>query len=135
MRLNTFIQTAKDHQWEEERNGVLGSPVIVRSEGVGVVGAIVPWNVPQFVTMSKLAPALLSGSTIVIKPSPETPLDAMLMAELLEEAGIPKGVVSVIPAGRAVGEHLVRHQDVDKLDFTDRKSVGEGKRVDDRFNP
>src|SRR3546814_17336615 len=95
MRLNTFIQTAKDHQWEEERNGVLGSPVIVRSEGVGVVGAIVPWNVPQFVTMSKLAPVLLSGSTIVIKPSPETPLAAMLMAELHEEAGIPKGVVSV----------------------------------------
>src|SRR3546814_12559979 len=82
--------------------------------------------------MSKLAPALLSGSTLVIKPSPETPLDAMLMAELLEEAGIPKGVVSVIPAGREVGEHLVRHKDVDKIAFTgstaaDRKSVVKGK--------
>jgi aldehyde dehydrogenase (NAD+) len=124
MMLNTFIQTAKDLDWEEERNGVLGSPVIVRSEGVGVVGAIVPWNVPQFVTMSKLAPALLSGSTIVIKPSPETPLDAMLMAELLEEAGIPKGVVSVIPAGREVGEHLVRHKGVDKIAFTGSTAAG-----------
>ncbi|MDP1820691.1 MAG: aldehyde dehydrogenase family protein [Acidimicrobiales bacterium] len=76
MMLNNFIEVATAHQWEEERMGVLGSPVIVRSEPVGVVGAIVPWNVPQFVTMSKLAPALLSGSTIVIKPSPETPLDA-----------------------------------------------------------
>ena len=103
---------------------MLGSPVIVRSEGVGVVGAIVPWNVPQFVTMSKLAPALLSGSTIVIKPSPETPLDAMLMAELLEEAGIPKGVVSVIPAGREVGEHLVRHRGVDKIAFTGSTAAG-----------
>jgi betaine-aldehyde dehydrogenase len=124
MMLNTFIETAKKLDWEEERTGVLGSPVIVRSEGVGVVGAIVPWNVPQFVTMSKLAPALLSGSTIVIKPSPETPLDAMLMAELLEEAGIPKGVVSVIPAGREVGEHLVRHRGVDKIAFTGSTAAG-----------
>ncbi|MGQ0832468.1 MAG: aldehyde dehydrogenase [Microthrixaceae bacterium] len=124
MMLNTFIQIAAAHEWEEERTGVLGSPVIVRSEGVGVVGAIVPWNVPQFVTMSKLAPALLSGSTIVIKPSPETPLDAMLMAELLDEAGIPKGVVSVIPAGREVGEHLVRHRGVDKIAFTGSTAAG-----------
>jgi betaine-aldehyde dehydrogenase len=124
MMLNSFIETAKALDWEEERTGVLGSPVIVRSEGVGVVGAIVPWNVPQFVTMSKLAPALLSGSTIVIKPSPETPLDAMLMAELLEEAEIPKGVVSVIPAGREVGEHLVRHRGVDKIAFTGSTAAG-----------
>jgi len=124
MMLNSFLQVASTYDWEEERTGVLGSPVIVRSEGVGVVGAIVPWNVPQFVTMSKLAPALLSGSTIVIKPSPETPLDAMLMAELLEEAGIPKGVVSVIPAGREVGEHLVRHRGVDKIAFTGSTAAG-----------
>ncbi len=124
MMLNSFIQVATDYDWEEERMGALGSPVIVRSEGVGVVGAIVPWNVPQFVTMSKLAPALLSGSTIVIKPSPETPLDAILMAELLEEAGIPKGVVSVVPAGREVGEHLVRHRDVDKIAFTGSTAAG-----------
>jgi betaine-aldehyde dehydrogenase len=124
MMLNTFIQVASAYPWEEERTGVLGSPVIVRSEAVGVVGAIVPWNVPQFVTMSKLAPALLSGCTIVIKPSPETPLDAYLMAELLEEAGIPKGVVSVVPAGREVGEHLVRHPGVDKIAFTGSTAAG-----------
>jgi len=124
MMLNTFIQVAKDHPWEEERSGVLGSPVVVRSEGVGVVGAIVPWNVPQFVTMSKLAPALLSGSTIVIKPAPETPLDAFVMAEILEEAGIPEGVVSVVPAGREVGEHLVRHPGVDKIAFTGSTAAG-----------
>jgi aldehyde dehydrogenase (NAD+) len=124
MMLNSFIQVASGYGWEEERTGVLGSPVIVRSEPVGVVGAIVPWNVPQFVTMSKLAPALLSGCTIVIKPSPETPLDAMLMAEMLDEAGIPKGVVSVIPAGREVGEHLVRHKGVDKIAFTGSTAAG-----------
>ncbi len=124
MMLNTFIAEAAKYEWEEERTGVLGSPVIVRSEGVGVVAAIVPWNVPQFVTMSKLAPALLSGSSIVIKPAPETPLDAMAMAEMIEEAGIPKGVVSVIPAGREVGEHLVRHKDVDKVAFTGSTAAG-----------
>ncbi|HJR24485.1 MAG TPA: aldehyde dehydrogenase [Acidimicrobiales bacterium] len=124
MMLNSFIAAASAYQWEEERAGVLSPRVIVRSEPVGVVGAIVPWNVPQFVTMSKLAPALLSGCTIVIKPSPETPLDAYLMAELLEEAGIPKGVVSVIPAGREVGEHLVRHRGVDKIAFTGSTAAG-----------
>src|SRR5215208_2945902 len=124
MMLDAFIKHAEVHPWEEVRKGVLAEEVLVRREPVGVVGAIVPWNVPQFTTMSKLAPALLAGCTIVIKPSPETPLDAMLMAELLEEAGIPKGVVSVIPAGREVGEHLVRHRGVDKIAFTGSTAAG-----------
>jgi len=124
MMLNTFIQVAAAIEWEEERIGMMGSPIIVRREPVGVVGAIVPWNVPQFVTMSKLAPALLTGCSIVIKPSPETPLDAFLMAELLEQSGIPKGVVSVVPAGREVGEHLVRHPGVDKIAFTGSTAAG-----------
>ena len=95
MMLNTFIQVAKDLDWEEERTGMLGSPVIVRSEGVGVVGAIVPWNVPAVRHHVEAgARRCCRARTIVIKPSPETPLDAILMAELLEEAGIPKGVVS-----------------------------------------
>jgi aldehyde dehydrogenase (NAD+) len=124
LMLNTFINVAQQYQWEEVRQGVLGSDVIVRSEPVGVVAAIVPWNVPQFVTMSKLAPALLSGCSIVIKPAPETPLDAILMADLLTEAGIPKGVVSVVPAGREVGEHLVRHGGIDKVAFTGSTAAG-----------
>jgi aldehyde dehydrogenase (NAD+) len=124
MMLNTFLQIAAEYPWEERRQGVLGSDVVVRREPVGVVGAIVPWNVPQFVTMSKLAPALIAGCTIVIKPSPETPLDAFLMADILDEAGIPKGVVSVIPAGREVGEHLVRHPGVDKIAFTGSTAAG-----------
>jgi betaine-aldehyde dehydrogenase len=127
MMLNTFLQVAAEYPWEERRAGSLGGEIIVRHEPVGVVGAIVPWNVPQFVTMSKLAPALLAGCTLVLKPSPETPLDAFFMAELLEEAGVPKGVVSVIPAGREVGEHLVRHPGVDKIAFTG--STAAGKRI------
>jgi aldehyde dehydrogenase (NAD+) len=124
MMLDAFIKNAEKHPWEEMRTGVLTPEVLVRREPVGVVGAIVPWNVPQFTTMSKLAPALLTGCTIVIKPSPETPLDGMLMAELLEEAGIPKGVVSIIPAGREVGEHLVRHPGIDKIAFTGSTAAG-----------
>jgi betaine-aldehyde dehydrogenase len=103
---------------------MMGTPVVVRREPVGVVGAIVPWNVPQFVTMSKLAPALIAGCTVVLKPAPETPLDAMLMADMLNEAGVPKGVVSIVPAGREVGEHLVRHAGVDKIAFTGSTAAG-----------
>ena len=91
---------------------------------MGVVGAVVPWNVPQFVIMSKLAPALIAGCTMVLKPSPETPLDAFFMAELLHEAGVPDGVVNIVPAGREVGEHLVRHPGVDKIAFTGSTAAG-----------
>ena len=124
MMLKTFLGIAAEHPWEEERAGVKGSPVIVRREAVGVVAAIVPWNVPQFVTMSKLAPALIAGCTMVLKPAPETPLDAVLLAELLHEAGVPNGVVNIVPAGRETGEHLVRHRDVDKVAFTGSTAVG-----------
>jgi aldehyde dehydrogenase (NAD+) len=124
MMLNTFVGIAQQFPWEDTRSGMMGSDVIVRHEPVGVVAGIVPWNVPQFVTMAKLAPALLTGCTIIIKPAPETPLDAYLMADLLDEAGIPKGVVSILPAGREVGEHLVRHPGIDKVAFTGSTAAG-----------
>ncbi|HUI48989.1 MAG TPA: aldehyde dehydrogenase [Acidimicrobiia bacterium] len=124
MMLNSFIGIAQQFPWEDTRVGMLGTDVIVRHEPVGVVAGIVPWNVPQFVTMAKLGPALLTGCTIVIKPAPETPLDAYLMADLLDEAGIPKGVVSILPAGREVGEHLVRHAGIDKVAFTGSTAAG-----------
>ncbi len=100
------------------RDGVLGNKAIVRREPIGVAGAIVPWNVPLFVTMLKLGPALAAGATVVVKPAPETPLDGILLAEVLREAGLPPGVVNIVPAGREVGEHLVTHPDVDKIGFT-----------------
>ncbi|MDQ1433442.1 MAG: aldehyde dehydrogenase, partial [Actinomycetota bacterium] len=124
MMLHTFVGIAQQFPWEDTRTGMMGTDVIVRHEPVGVVAGIVPWNVPQFVTMAKLAPALLTGCTIIIKPAPETPLDAYLMAELLEAAEIPKGVVSILPAGREVGEHLVRHPGIDKVAFTGSTAAG-----------
>jgi betaine-aldehyde dehydrogenase len=124
MILNAFLQIGASYPWEESRPGVFGSDVIVRREPVGVVGAIVPWNVPQFTAMSKMAPALVAGCAIVLKPAVETPLDGMLMAEMLEAAGVPEGVVSIVPAGREVGEYLVRNPGVDKIAFTGSTAVG-----------
>jgi acyl-CoA reductase-like NAD-dependent aldehyde dehydrogenase len=89
-----------------------------------VVVAIVPWNMPQFLIAGKLAPALLAGCPIIIKPAPETPLDALLLAELVEEAGLPAGLVSVLPGGREVGELLVGHPGVDKIAFTGSTAAG-----------
>ncbi|GAA4571084.1 aldehyde dehydrogenase [Planotetraspora kaengkrachanensis] len=108
---------------EEERPGTFG-PVTIRREPVGVVAAIVPWNVPQFVIMTKLAPALVAGCTVVIKPAPETPLDSYLLAEMIREAGIPAGVVNIVAAGREAGEHLVSHPGIDKVAFTGSTAAG-----------
>lgn len=121
--LDYYTGLAREFAFEEWRTGMMG-PVLVRREPVGVVAGIIPWNVPLFITMLKLGPALASGSTVVLKPAPETPLDAMVLADILDEAGLPPGVVNVVPAGREVGEHLVRHPDVDKVAFTGSTAAG-----------
>ncbi|RII16988.1 Geranial dehydrogenase [Streptomyces sp. YIM 130001] len=123
---DSAIATARDFTYEEQRDGALGK-LLLRREPVGVVAAVVPWNVPQFTAAAKLAPALLAGCTAVLKVSPETPLDAYLLAEIAAEAGLPEGVLSIIPADREVSEYLVGHPDVDKVSFTG--SVAAGKRV------
>ncbi|QKV95224.1 aldehyde dehydrogenase [Streptomyces sp. NA02950] len=120
------LTVARGAVHEERRDGCLG-PLLVRREPVGVVAAVVPWNVPQFVAAAKLAPALLAGCTVVLKPSPETPLDSYVLAEILTGAGVPEGVVSILPADREVSEYLVGHPGVDKVSFTG--SVAAGKRV------
>jgi betaine-aldehyde dehydrogenase len=124
MQIEAFLAIAREYPWEEVRPGALGSPVMVRREPVGVVAAIPPWNVPQFTIMSKVVPALLAGCTVVVKPAPETPLDGYLMAELLQEAGVPAGVVNIVAGGREVGEHLVAHPGVDKVAFTGSTAAG-----------
>jgi betaine-aldehyde dehydrogenase len=123
MMLSYFADLGKTFTWEDDRPGLFG-PVTVRREPVGVVAAIVPWNVPQFTIMTKLPAALVAGCTVVIKPAPETPLDSYLLAELIQEAGLPPGVVNIVPAGREVGEHLVSHPGVDKVAFTGSTAAG-----------
>lgn len=117
------LATARDFPWVERRPGLFGD-VHIRRAPVGVVGAIVPWNVPQFLIMPKMVPALIAGCTVVIKPAPETPLDAMWLAEMLDEIDLPEGVVSVVPGGRDTGEALVRHRSVDKISFTGSSATG-----------
>ncbi|MFI7448969.1 aldehyde dehydrogenase [Nonomuraea sp. NPDC049714] len=121
--LQYYAEYGRTFEQEEQRPGLFG-PVTVRREPVGVVAAVVPWNVPQFVTMTKVAPALLAGCAIVLKPAPETPLDAYLLAEMAQEAGIPPGVLNIVAAGRDVSEHLVSHRGVDKVAFTGSTAAG-----------
>jgi aldehyde dehydrogenase (NAD+) len=124
LMIDAFITQAAEHPWTERRPNMIGGQTVVRRLPIGVVGAIVPWNVPQVVTMSKLIPALIAGCTVVVKPSPESPLDALWVADLLHECGLPEGVVSVVPGGRDVGEALVSHPGVDKIAFTGSTAAG-----------
>ncbi|VEG41783.1 NAD-dependent aldehyde dehydrogenase [Mycolicibacterium flavescens] len=122
-QMHLILATAKEFPWIERRRGLFGD-VQIRRAPVGVVGAIVPWNVPQFLIMPKMIPALIAGCAVVVKPAPETPIDALWLAEMLEEVDLPEGVVSVLPGGRDTGEHLVRHPGVDKISFTGSSATG-----------
>ena len=94
-------------------------------EPVGVVGQIVPWNFPLLMAAWKIAPALAAGNTVVLKPAEQTPLTALRLAELISEAGIPDGVVNVVPGfGETAGAALASHHDVDKIAFTGSTEVG-----------
>lgn len=108
---------------EVAREGVFGQAHI-RREPVGVVAAIAPWNGPMFIMALKLAPALVAGCTIVAKPAPETPLDGFLFADAALHAGLPEGVLNIVPGGREAGEALVRHPDIDKVSFTGSTAAG-----------
>ena len=94
-------------------------------EPVGVVGQIIPWNFPLLMAAWKLGPALAVGCTVVIKPAEQTPLTCLLLGELVQEAGIPEGVVNIVPGyGETAGAALAAHPDVDKIAFTGSTEVG-----------
>jgi aldehyde dehydrogenase (NAD+) len=109
---------------EEETSRFLGGDLVIRHEPVGVIAGIVPWNYPQTLSSFKYAPALAAGNTIVLKPSPETVLDSWVFAEAVSAAGLPPGVVSIVPGGRELGAYLVQHRDVDKIAFTGSTAAG-----------
>jgi len=125
-QLEYFAELAAHTQFDERRTG-MGGTSLVRKRPVGVVGAIVPWNGPPMLTMMKLAPALAAGCAVVLKPAPEAPLDAYVLAEAAVAAGLPEGVLNIVPGGRALGEYLVTHPGVDKIAFTG--SGAAGKRI------
>jgi acyl-CoA reductase-like NAD-dependent aldehyde dehydrogenase len=93
-------------------------------EPLGVVGAITPFNFPLLLASWKIAPALAFGNTVVVKPSSDTPLSTLRLAELAAEAGLPPGVLNVVVADAAAGAHLVKHRAVDKISFTGSTAVG-----------
>lgn len=122
--MSAFCDLAEDYPWREARPGMYGSDILIRREPVGVVAAIVPWNMPQFLIVTKLIPALLAGCTVVIKPAQESPLNALLLAELIADSELPHGVVSVLPGDASVGAQLAKHPGVDKVSFTGSTNAG-----------
>ncbi|AII07897.1 aldehyde dehydrogenase family protein [Rhodococcus opacus] len=107
------------------RETPLAAHAYTRREPLGVVGAITPFNFPLILSTSKIAPALAAGNTVVHKPAEDTPLSALLMAEILTEAGVPAGVVNVVTGkGSTVGDALLQHKGIDKIAFTGSTAVG-----------
>ncbi|GAA1970746.1 aldehyde dehydrogenase [Nocardioides panacihumi] len=125
--LRTYEKLAAEYEFEDTRRSAMGGEVVVRQLPVGVIGAILPWNAPLFTAALKIAPALVAGCTMVLKPSPEAPLGIALLTEVLEEAGLPPGVVNIVVGEAATGEALVAHAGVDKISFTG--STAAGKRI------
>ncbi|MBV6759308.1 aldehyde dehydrogenase [Rhodococcus opacus] len=121
--LNFYAGLANEFEWEQTRTGVFGQTKVLR-EPVGVVAAVLAWNVPLFLAVNKLSPALLAGCTVLLKPAPESPLSTHVLAEIFAEAGVPEGVISVLPGGAETGEYLVSHPGIDKITFTGSSPVG-----------
>jgi acyl-CoA reductase-like NAD-dependent aldehyde dehydrogenase len=123
MSFGSMAQLATEFTFEEQ----IGNSLVVR-EPVGVVGAITPWNYPLHQIAAKVAPALAAGCTIVLKPSEVAPLNAFILAEIIDEVGLPAGVFNLVSGvGPVVGEAIAAHPDIDMLSFTG--STRAGKRV------
>jgi gamma-glutamyl-gamma-aminobutyraldehyde dehydrogenase/4-guanidinobutyraldehyde dehydrogenase/NAD-dependent aldehyde dehydrogenase len=116
---------AVDKLYDEVAPAPRRALALVTREPLGVVGAIVPWNYPLIITAWKLGPALAMGNSVVLKPAEQSSLSALLLAELASQAGLPDGVLNVVPGlGEIAGDALARHPDVDKVAFTGSTTVG-----------
>ena len=132
-----YYSTAADKlTWKDIRDGIYGQTLVLR-EPIGVVGAVAACNVPMFLACNKLGPALLAGCTVVLKPAAETPLSVNVLAEVFAEAGLPEGVLSVVPWGAETGRALTANPLVDKYTFTGSSSVGKevGKIAAEKLKP
>ena len=121
--LDSIAALAGTYPWITHRSG----PTVeleIRRVPVGVVGAIVPWNLPLNLSLLKIAPALLAGCTVVLKPPEEAPLSCVLIGEAAADIGLPDGVLNIVTADRETSELLVRHPDVDKISFTGSSRAG-----------
>jgi aldehyde dehydrogenase (NAD+) len=121
--LQYYAQLVRADVEADERSGQLAR-TLVRKDPIGVVAAITPWNYPQALAAMKLGPALAAGCTVVLKPAPETALDAYAFADAAAAAGLPAGVLNVVPADREAGAALVSHPQVNKVAFTGSTAAG-----------
>ncbi len=115
---------AQTFAFSERHKSVSGTEAMLVREPVGVVAEILPWNVPAGLMVQKTAPALIAGCTLVIKPSPEAPGAAYLLAEICEETGLPAGVINVAMSDRDASATLVSHPGIDKVTFTGSTAAG-----------
>jgi len=125
--LDAIADLGESFQWTEQKKGQMVDTIVIAREPVGVVAAIAPWNAPYMIMISKVAYALISGSTVVMKPSPETPLEAYIIAEEAEAVGFPPGVINLVPSQREAADYLVNNPGIDKVSFTG--STAAGKRI------
>ena len=119
-----YADLIEHYPFRDDRRRADGGAVRVLREPVGVCAAISPWNAPMVLLTYKIAAGLSAGCTFVAKPSPETPLEAYILAECIEQAGLPRGVFNLVPSGREGGDHLIRHPQIDKVGFTGSTAVG-----------
>ena len=125
--LEQIIAAAETFPFVETRMSPVVKSAIVAHEPVGVVAAIAPWNAPYGIMLNKVAYALAAGCTVIMKPSPETPLETYIIAEAAEAAGVPAGVVNLVCGHRDASHHLISNPGVDKVSFTG--STAAGKRI------
>jgi aldehyde dehydrogenase (NAD+) len=118
-----YADLARDFPYDERRDDGTNFSLVTK-EPVGVVAAITPWNGPLSTPSLKIAPALAAGCSVVLKPPPETPLTVHAFADAFLEAGLPGGVLSIVPGDRDAGRHLVEHPEVDKIAFTGSSAAG-----------
>ncbi len=122
--LRFFAAAARDTHGSRAGEFVAGYTSMFRREPVGVVGQIAPWNYPLLMAVWKLGPALAAGCAVVLKPAPTTPLSTLMLAELMQQAGIPDGVVNVVTGGNDTGQALVEHPDVRMVSLTGSTATG-----------
>ncbi len=125
--IDAIADIAAGFEFVEKRTSPMAHTALVAYEAVGVVAAIAPWNGPFGIISSKLVYALAAGCTVIMKPSPETPLEAYILADAIEAAGLPLGVVNLVCGHREASDHLVCNPGVDKVSFTG--STAAGKRI------
>jgi aldehyde dehydrogenase (NAD+) len=125
--LDGVIAMAEVFDFVEQRASQAAHTALIAHEPVGVVAAIAPWNGPYGIMLNKIGYALAAGCTVIMKPSPETPLEAYIIAEAAEAAGVPAGVINLVCGHRDASDHLVCNPDVDKVSFTG--STVAGKRI------